>query len=412
MSRQTVPVTTTTGGTFRFGMRRDLTRPDRTEHSDRVTYVELLFDLIFVFALTQLSAFLYANQTFVGTIESAMLVLALWWIWSYTTWVTNLLDPARLPVRGIVIVLALFGLVMSMSIYESFGDRGIVFAIAYVSLQMVRTLFMVSATARHDQRMYRDFLRVLVWTSASGIFWIVGALVPIELRLAFWLVALGIEYLSAAIGFRVPGLDAARMSEWELSGAHIAERSALFVLIAIGESFIVTGFAFVAQEASLLGVVGVLLAFVGAVTMWWLYFDHGERAGARAVEKIEKPGRIVRLAYTYVHAIIVAGIVLVSVADKEVLGHPEAAITAPLAIIIAGGPALYLLGLSAFRWVVARELLVSHLVGIGMLAATALASPVFNVITMFTVSIGILVITAVWETTLRVRAGGDDREAG
>ena len=412
MSRQNGTVTTTTPRPLRFGIRRDLTRTTGTEHSDRVTYVELFFDLIFVFALTQLSAHLYENQTLVGAIESAMLVLALWWAWSYTSWVTNLLDPARLPVRGIVIVLALFGLVMSTSIFESFGDRGIVFAIAYVLLQVVRTLFMLSATARHDRQMFRDFVRVFVWISASGVFWIVGALVPIELRLGFWLVALGIEYLSAAVGFRVPGLDVTRVSEWELSGTHIAERSALFVIIALGESFIVTGFAFVAQESSVLGVLGVLLAFIAAVTMWWLYFDHGERAGARAVENIEKPGPIVRLVYTYIHAIIVAGIVLVSVADKEVLGEPEAEVTLAVAIIIAGGPGLYLIGLCLFRWVVARELLLSHVVAVGMLAVVAVTAPLFTVITMFALTTGILVITAIWETTLRVRAGGDDAEAG
>ena len=95
----------------RVGFRRNLLRPDDSDRTDRVTYIELFFDLIFVFALTQLSRFLYENQSPIGALESAILVLALWWVWVYTTWVTNMLDPTKLPVRGVVIGLALVGFV-------------------------------------------------------------------------------------------------------------------------------------------------------------------------------------------------------------------------------------------------------------------------------------------------------------
>ncbi len=403
---------TTTPGTYKFGIRRDLTRPDGTEHSDRVTYIELFFDLIFVLALTQLSGYLYDNLTLTGALESAILTLGLWWVWSYTTWVTNLLDPARLPVRAIVISLALCGLVMSTSISESFGDRGIVFAIAYVLIQVVRTIFVMLAVARHNRRVFRDFLRVLVWLAASGVFWLLGAVVPLDFRLLLWLVAIAIEYVSIAVQFRVPGMPGSDVDDWNLSGPHIAERSALFVIIALGESFLVTGFAFVAQESSLLGVIGVLLSFTCAVTMWWLYFDHGERAGARTVERLDEPGRVVRLAYVYVHALIVTGVVLVSVADKEVLGHPQSDISLPIAIVIAGGPLLYLLGLVIFRWVVARELLLSHLIGSALLCLVGALAGIFTVLAMFAAATAILVMVAIWETTVRVRAGGDDLEAG
>ena len=382
--RQTATLTGQNGGVtrptnaapagVRFGLRRNLLRPDDSARSDRVTYIELFFDLIFIFALTQLSRYLYENQSWVGALESAMLVLALWWVWVYTSWATNWLDPARLPVRGVVIGLSLVGFVMSTSIYESFGDRGIAFAIAYVTLQLGRTLFMVFALARHDPALYRTFLRMLVWLSVAGAFWILGALLPLEFRLPFWIGALAIEYLSASLGFRVPGMGRATVDDWDLSGPHIAERSALFVIIALGESFLVTGFAFVAQDSTPAGVLGMLLAFVTAVAMWWLYFDHGERAGSKAIAASATPGRIARLAYTYVHAIIVAGIVLSSVADKEILAHPDQAVSLETAVTIVGGPVLYLVGLVLFRRVVARELLVSHLAGVlALLVVFALA---------------------------------------
>ena len=387
-----------------FGLQRNLLRPDNSEKTDRVTYVELFFDLIFVFALTQLSSFLSANQSLLGAIESTVLVLGLWWVWIYTTWVTNWLDPERLPVRGAIIVLAMVGLVMSTSIYEAFGDRGIVFAIAYVTLQLGRTVFMIVAVSRHDPDLRRDYLQVLAWLAAASVFWIAGGAVPVELRLPFWIVAILIEYLSAAVGFRVPGMAAARVGDWDISGPHIAERSALFVIIAIGESFLVTGFAFVAQESSVAGVAGVLLAFFSGVSMWWLYFDQGERVGARAIEHSDSPGRLARIAYTYVHVVIIGGIVLTSVADKEILSHPHDAMKLSTAITVIAGPLLYVAGLALFRWVVAREVLVSHLVGIGLLLASSIVAGMLSPLALGAVTTGTLIVVAAWETVTRVRA--------
>ena len=395
-----------------LGLRRNLLRPDRSDQADRVTFIELFFDLIFVFALTQLSRHLYENQSWQGAAESVVLVLALWWIWVHTTWVTNLLDPARLPVRGVVIGLSLAGLVISVSIYESFGDRGIVFAVAYVTLQLGRTAFMALALARHDRALFRAFVRIFVWLAAAGVFWILGALLPADYRVLLWATALGIEFVSATLGFPVPGLGRATPGDAELSGPHIAERSALFVIIALGESFLVTGFAFVDQDVSVPGVLGLLLAFVSGAAMWWLYFDHGEHAGSTALAAAADPGRLARLAYTYVHALIIAGVVLTSVGDKEILAHPDDPVIFSTAVAIIGGPLLYLLGLALFRFVVAGEVLVSHLTGIAVLL---LALPLASGLSPLALgALGALVLTTVacWDTILRVRNGTAEEEAG
>ncbi|WP_104198569.1 low temperature requirement protein A [Cryobacterium sp. Y29] len=397
---------------LRLGFRRNLLRPADSERSDRVTRIELFFDLIFVFALTQLSRYLYANQSWIGALESIILVLALWWLWVYTTWVTNWLDPAKLPVRGVVIGLSLVGLVISTSIYDSFGNQGLVFAVAYVALQLGRTVFMVLALARHDPALHATFLRILLWLSVASVFWIIGGLMPLSVRLPAWLIALVIEYGSASLGFRIPGLKAPGVDDWDVSGPHIAERSALFVIIAVGESFLVTGFAFVDQEASALGIAGLFLAFVNGVAMWWLYFDHGEQAGSKAIAGSSEPGRITRLAYTYVHAIIIAAIVLTSVADKSLLEHPEGAMTLPVAVIIVGGPLCYLVGLLLFRWIVTRTLLVSHLVGLGLLGLTGVAATVLTPLGLGAVTSVVLVTVAAWETIVRVHAGTTDDDAG
>lgn len=143
-----------------FGMARDVLRPTDSSRADRVTY----FDLMFVLALTQLSAYLFENQTPLGGLEGIIMVCALWWAWVSTTWVTNWLDPVTLPVRGAVVTLGFVALVMSVSIAEAFGDRVWAFALSYVVLQVVRTAFIVWATLRHDRRVARDSALILGWT--------------------------------------------------------------------------------------------------------------------------------------------------------------------------------------------------------------------------------------------------------
>ncbi|NYD68378.1 low temperature requirement protein A [Agromyces atrinae] len=368
-----------------------------------MSFIELFFDLVFVFALTQLSAYLYENQTPLGAFEGAIMVLALWWAWVSTTWVTNYLDPVKLPVRGAVIGLALIALMLSVSIADSFGERAWIFAIAYVALQLGRVVFVILATWRHDRTLARRFVRILVWTIVASTFWIGGALLPLEWQLPFWGVALTVEYLGSSLGFPVPGVASDRADD-ELSGAHIAERAALFVLIAIGEGLLVTGFTFVELEISVEAVLALFGAFVAAAAMWWIYFDRGERLGSEIIEKSDSPGRLARLAYTYVHLPVIAGIVLTSVADKELLSHPlEQSPSTVVAVL--GGPALFLIGTLLFRRVLQHRWLVTYLAGILALGILAAASPTMTPIALGLSATAVLVAVAAAETIVRVRSG-------
>lgn len=386
-----------------------LLRPADASRSDRVTYVELFFDLVFVFALTQLSAYLYEHQTPLGAPEGTIMVTALWWAWVATTWVTNWLDPIKLPVRGAVIAIALVALVMSVSIADSFGERAWVFAAAYVVMQLGRTGFIVLATRREDREVALDFTRVFVWTAASSVLWIVGALLPLPAQLPLWAAALGIELLGTRLGFPVPRLGRVEMGRWDLSGAHIAERSALFVLIALGEGLLVTGFAFVDLEITPQAVIAMLLAFCTAAALWWIYFDHGERIGAEAMEASEAPGRLARTAYTYVHLLVIAGIVLVSVGDKEVLAHPdEQSVSAVVAVV--GGPLLFLVGTFWFRRLLERRWIVPQAVGVLALVAVGCVSPLLTSLGTSAAATLVLVGVAAMETVQRIhrrrRSGG------
>lgn len=385
-----------------FGLRADVLRPADTERAQQVTYVELFFDLVFVFGLTQLGSYLYENQTPLGALEGVIMLVALWWAWVSTTWVTNWLDPVKLPVRAAVIGLAFVAFVMSAAIAEAFGDRAWTFALAYITLKLGRAVFMVWSTARHDPQVSHDFGNVLVWALAGSALWIVGALLPLPLQLPLWAAALALELTGSVLGYPVPGRGRMEIGRWDVSGSHIAERTALFVLIALGEGLLVTGFAFVAVEASVEGVIAVATAFVAAAACWWIYFDHGERIGAEALEAAGAPGRTARTAYSWVHLLVVGGIVLLGVGDKEVLAHPHEQSLAAV-VTVLGGPMLFLIGTVLFRRVLERRWMRAQLAGIAALLVVAAITPLLDPLSTGSLAALVLVATAAGETIERMR---------
>ncbi|MGW9113283.1 low temperature requirement protein A [Microbacterium sp. NPDC055683] len=387
------------------GLRRDVLR---ASGADRVAFVELFFDLVFVFALTQLSSYLFAHRTPLGALEGAILLCAVWWTWVSTTWVTNTLEPAKLPVRGAVVALAFLALLMAVAVKESFGDRAWTFALAYVALQLGRSAFMVWATARHDARISDDFRRILVWTAGGSALWIAGALLPLPAQLPLWIAALCVEFIGTLTGYPTPGRGRVTLERWDLSGAHIAERTSLFVLIALGEGLLVSGFSFVAEESSPDGVVAMACAFVSAAAAWWIYFDHGERVGAEAIERSDAPGRLTRTAYTWVHLLIVGGIVMMSVGDKQALSHPDETGVAS-ALALTTGPFLFLLGTVLFRRMLERSVPRAQLAGVIAVPVVALAGVFVGALTTAIAVTAVLVLVAAGETAWRIRLG---RRAG
>jgi low temperature requirement protein LtrA len=195
--------------------------------------VELFFDLVFVFAVTQLSHTLLAELTLDNLVRVTVLFLAVWLVWMYTAWMTNWLDPQRLQVRITLFVLILVGLFMSVSIPHSFAERGIVFAAAYVTTQVGRALFVLWTMRREAPRLAQTFQRIAVWMSLSGVLWIVGAFAEPDVRLAWWTLALGIEMFGPWALYWVPGLGRSAVADWNVDGGHMAERCGLFIIIAL-----------------------------------------------------------------------------------------------------------------------------------------------------------------------------------
>jgi low temperature requirement protein LtrA len=390
-----------------LGARRDVARGKPAHGHHRVTYVELFFDLVFVFAITQLSHLLLHDLSAAGLLRTSLLLLAIWWAWIDTAWVTNWLDPDRPPVRLMLLALMLVGLVLSTSLPEAFGERGLVFAVAFAVMQVGRSLFVLWALRRHNPVNYRNFQRITAWLSLSALFWISGGFAETEtLRFAFWAAALAIESLGPISGFWTPGLGRSRTAEWDVEGGHIAERAGLFVIMALGESILVIGVTF-ADLAWTPAVIGAVVAsFIGSVAMWWIYFNIGaDRASAEIIASSD-PGRLARLAYTYIHLLPVAGIIATAVADELVLAHPGGHTSLEAAAALIGGAALYVLGNLLFKWTVYGRPPLSHMVGLGLLALLIPATPALSPLLLSAATSAVLVLVAVWETlSLRLPGG-------
>jgi low temperature requirement protein LtrA len=380
------------------GQRGALFRPIVPNQHARVTYAELLFDLVFVFAVTQISHTLLAQFTPLGALQTTLLFLGVWWVWVYTSWVTNWFNPELTPVRILLFLLMLGGLVLSTSIPKAFESRGLWFAAAYAAMQVGRTLFWVASTPPTRPLARMNAIRILVWLSASAVFWIAGGFAVGQQRLIFWAVALAIEYISPAVRFWIPGYGASSVAEWSVEGGHMAERCAGFIIIALGESIVVTGATFADLPWTIETVTAFLAAFIGALAMWWIYFHKGAEAGSEQISRSSEPGRLARLAYTYLHLPIVAGIILSAVADELVLTHPADHSDLKTVLSAIGGPLLFLIGTILFKHTFRRFLQLSHGVGIVALCGLAWFASGLSPLMLSLLTTAIMIVVAVWES--------------
>jgi len=312
------------------------------------TAVELLFDLVYVFAVTQLSHLLIGDLTLAGAARTLFLLWVVWWAWIYTTWMVNWFDPGSTAVRLVLVVSGLASLLMAAAIPHAFGQTGALFAGSYVGLQVGRNLA-AAALLDRDHVLRRIFERIVLWSVLSGALWIAGGVAAPHLRLAFWGPALAIDLIAPALGYRVPGLGSATTSEYPVEGGHFAERFQGFIIIALGESIVVTGATASAAGLSSSIVWSLAVAFLGTSALWWLYF--GEVAGhsRRLLAEADDPGSLARDAYSYLHLPIVAGIIAVAVGNDILIRHPHRVLSTAGALTMLGGPALYLFGESMFR---------------------------------------------------------------
>lgn len=202
------------------------------------------------------------------------------------------------------------------------------------------------------------------------------------------------------MGFWTPGLGRSASTDWVVEGGHMAERCALFVIIALGESILVTGATFAELPMTASAATAFGAAFAASVSMWWIYFDAAAERASQRIAKSDDPGRLARLAYTYIHLPLVAGIVVTAVGDELALTHPLGPVDLGTALVLLGGPGIYLAGDALFRRATIGKAPRSHL---GGLLALALLAPVAGAMTPMTLSLatsGVLVAVAGSETFL------------
>ena len=327
-------------------------RPRGIGGAQQTTTVELFFDLVYVFAVTQLSHQILGDLSVAGVARAAFLLLIVWWAWIYTTWMANWFDPASPAVRGVLTAVMLGSLLMAAALPEAFGERALLFAASYVALQVGRNAAAAWLLKRH--RLREIFERLVVWSAVSGVLWLAGAALDSDQRLLLWIPALALELAAPAAGYWLPGRGRAATSDYDIEGTHFAERCQVFIIIALGESIVVTGAT--ASEAGLTPTVVLCLtvAFVETAALWWLYFGPAADRARETISTCDDPGRLARDAYTYAHLPIVAGIIATAAASELLIAHPHDAPNGVGVALILGGPALYLLGEILFGWRVTR----------------------------------------------------------
>ena len=331
------------------------------------------------------------------------MLLVVWWAWNYTTWVTNELDPDSPVVRLLLIGIMLASLLMAVAIPDAFGSRALLFAGSYVVIQVGRHAFLAFASGRRGTIERERAVDILIWLSTAGVFWIAGALAEDDARIGLWLIALAIDYLGPVALYWVPGRQRLSSTTFDVETAHFAERFQLFMIIALGESIVLTGAttARLDLDAARLAALGV--AFLGTAALWWLYFDYVADIAQRRLELAADRTTLARDGYTYLHVVMVAGVIGWAVGDELVIAHPMDVLPSAEVAAVVGGPALYLFGHVLFRWRMAGTPSWKRLTGaLACLALGALGTVVTG-IALATLTVGVLVAVIAAERIASVR---------
>ncbi|MEU8301820.1 low temperature requirement protein A [Micromonospora sp. NPDC048909] len=351
----------------------------KRESPQRPTFLELFFDLVYVFALTRIVHELVLDYTrghVADTLttslsengETLLLLLALWWIWTQTAWMTSRFDPFQ-PAIQFVVVATMFGsLLLAVAISGALAETGVLFASTYVAIQVGRSLFFVLTLRGHGLR--RVNMLALVWFGASAVPWLVGAFAPELTRNSLWTLALVIDYLGGRLGWPVPRLGRSQVSPWAVAGEHLAERYWQLVIVALGETILTSGSSLLRGPIVAERTLALALSFLTTVLLWRIYFYRAGQILGEAIAASADPARLGRSAELS-HLLMVAGIVATSAGSELILIDPTGHAKPAWVGAILGGPALYLAGRSVFEHVAFARVSRPRPIGILILAALA-----------------------------------------
>jgi low temperature requirement protein LtrA len=360
-----------------------------------VTPLELFFDLVYVFTISQLAHNLLEHVDARGMVETVVLTLAVMYAWFMTVWTSNWLDGDRQPVRLLLLGLMFASLLMSTSVSEAFGDRAGLFVIGYLAIQIGRTAFAVASF--RDHRLHMHFVNALVWEIGVAPLWIAGIAVEGNARLALWAVAVLVTYGGVIASHPLPGRISPFKSDSQIYAEHLLERFRLFFLIALGETVLTIGNAFADQPVQADRLLVLAVAFVGTVALWWCYFHRAEDVGKDAVEGAADPSRIVGLG-NYTLILMVIGIIAIAVGDELAIADPHGPTTLSTAVLIFGGPAIFLLAQLGFMRRATGQVSRSRVIACVGLVVLAIATAPFSLLAAVIASSAVLVAVAIDDT--------------
>jgi low temperature requirement protein LtrA len=361
------------------------------EGRGHATMLELFYDLVFVFAITQVTHLLLDQLNWAGAGQASLVLLVVWWSWNYTTWVTNELDPESVVTRLLLIGLMLASLLMAIAIPDAFGDKALLFAGSYVGMQIGRHTFLAFAAARPRTIERERAGRILTWFALAGMFWISGAFVDGSARVTLWILALVVDYSAPLVLYWVPARPRLSGATWEVGTEHFAERFQLFIIVALGESIVITGATTSELDLNRPTILAFGVAFLISASLWWLYFSVVARIVQQHLEVAQDRTRVARDAYTYLHVVIVAGIILSAVGDELVIAHPTETLHGPELVAVVAGPALYLLAHVALRLRMTGTISVSRLTAAVACVAVGFIGPHVSALFLSTLLLGVLI---------------------
>jgi low temperature requirement protein LtrA len=370
-----------------------------------VSPLELFFDLVYVFAIGQLSEHLLARVDLRTGVETVILALAVFYAWYMTAWGANWLEPDPLPVRVALVGLMFASLLMSVAIGDAFGDRAWLFVTGYLLLQIGRSAFLILALRGRPQG--EHFVNVLVWDLLAGVLWVAGAIADGDARLVLWGLAVASAYGGAWAQHWLPGRGRrVDLEHTEIAGGHLVERFRLFFIIVLGETVLTMGNAFAGEPFELERLLALAIGFAGTVALWWCYFQRAEALGADAAETAEDAGAV-GLWGTWTLTLIVLGLIAIAAADELAIAHPGDDATLGFTILAFGGPALFLLAQLLFHHAALGRAPRSRALGLAALVILAIATGQLTLIAGIAASSAVLIAVAITDTVKEgVRAPG------
>jgi low temperature requirement protein LtrA len=332
----------------------------------RTSPIELLWDLVFVFAVTQVTELMTRELSWTGVGQGMLLLALIWWAWSAFVWVANATDPASGTFRAALVAALVAIFITGLAIPEAFGDDAIVFVVSYALVRFIHLGLYIDASRRGNAS-WAAIVGFAAATSAGMALLIAGAVVEGKLRTSLWLAALALDYAGPAwlTRERLAGLQAVAV-------AHFAERYALFIIICLGESIVAIGLGASGHDLHFGLVAAIALSLLIVVGLWWIYFERGAVDAEARLRTHDNPVLAAADGYSYIHLLLVAGIVLFAFGARWAIAGIDVGLDPVARAGLFGGVSLYLVGHWAFRLRMTGrnaegELLVAAVIGLGYL---------------------------------------------